>query len=160
MIFGKWLLLATITLPTAACGGQTTPPTSHAAAPMPAPPSCSRQYASWQHGSAHLAARRLAVTLKQIRRAGDARNLPAIRSAMGELTPIAVDLADHPIPHCADPASLYQRLVTRIYTAGASARRAAPSHLWQETAQLKDLATIQHQLTAEASRVTPSSPRP
>ncbi len=40
-----------------------------------------------------------------------------MRAAMKELVPaaLAMAMADHPIPHCADPARLYAAFVTRIY---------------------------------------------
>ena len=48
---------------------------------------------------------------------------------MKELVPTAYALAGHPMPHCADPDSLYSKFVIKIYTAGYKARSAHDSAL-------------------------------
>ncbi len=62
-------------------------------------------------------------------------------------------MADHPIPHCADPAGLYAEFVTRIYTAGSNARSAEGlSALRRAAAPLKGLREISRKMAAELDR--------
>ncbi len=78
---------------------------------------------------------------------------------MQQLVPAAFVMAGHPMPHCADPASLYPKLVNRIYTAGASARSAhGLSALQHAAAPLKDLNKIGHRLDTEISRTVGNQP--
>ena len=68
-------------------------------------------------------------------------------------------LAGHPMPHCADPDSLYPGFVTRIYTAGYKARSAHGfSALRRAAAPLKGLKKIEHQMAAEVNRAVGKKP--
>jgi hypothetical protein len=72
---------------------------------------------------------------------------------MKGLVPAALTMADHPMPHCADPAGLYAELVTRIYTAGNNARPAEGlSALRRAAAPLKCLKETGYKMAAELDR--------
>lgn len=78
---------------------------------------------------------------------------------MKKLVPAALALAGHPMPHCADPDSLYPGFVTRIYTAGDNARSAHGfSALRRAAAPLKGLKKIEHQMAAEVNRAVGKKP--
>jgi hypothetical protein len=71
---------------------------------------------------------------------------------MERLVPVALGLADHPVPSCADPAGLYVDFVDRIYAAGSNARSAKGlSGLLKAAAPLKGLINIESRLTAEVN---------
>ncbi len=154
MILRAFLLLAVIALLTAGCGGQPVSTARHTGGPVPAPVSCRQQYSAWKSGPVRTPARRLAAALSRIQAARKAGNPAAVKTGTGRLAPIALAMARHPIPHCADPAALYQELVTRIYVAGSAG---TPSRLPLSAARLKNLQRMEHQLTAEAGRVTAHS---
>ena len=69
---------------------------------------------------------------------------------MRELIPAAVALAARPMPHCADPAGLYAKLIDRIYAAGHNARSAKGlTSLRRAAAPLRSVKAIERQLTAK-----------
>jgi len=152
-----WVVLAVIALVTAACGGQASTPGSHRASAAARPLSCRQQVQNWQHGPAYARASRLKAALKQIQVAGQAGDVAGMRAAMQQLVPTALVMADHPMPHCADPAGLYLTFVTKIYVAGHDARSARGlAALQRAAAPLTDVSKIGHRLTAEINRTTGS----
>lgn len=74
---------------------------------------------------------------------------------MKELVPTAYALAGHPMPHCADPDSLYSKFVIKIYTAGYKARSAHElGALMRAAAPLGGLKKTEHRMAAEIDRTT------
>jgi hypothetical protein len=144
---------AAILLIAACSADRPAPPAHHAASVRPV--SCRLQYQAWERGPARIPARDLANAVKATLAASRSRDARAIRSAMRRLMPDAVALADRPLPHCADPADIGLTFLPRIYTAGDKARTAKDlTSLLRAAAMLKDAQKLQHQLTAEAARIT------
>lgn len=153
MTFRTCVVLAVIVLLTAACGSHASSPGSQRASSAAPPLSYRQQHQNWKHGPAHARADGLKAALKQIQAGGRSGDVADMRSAMKELVPAALAMADHPMPHCADPAGLYAKFVTRIYSAGHNARSAEGlSALLRAAAPLKGVKEIGHQLTAEINR--------
>ncbi len=97
----------------------------------------------------------MAAAVTAIRTAERSGNVSAIRSALRKLMPAAVAAAKAPPPRCTDPGKLYGEYVTAVYLAGYNAQSATgTSGLLKAMAPLKDLKTIQSQLTAEANSAT------
>lgn len=152
MIFRTSALVAATVL-LAACASHPSSPASHLASSPAAPVSCRQQYQTWRHGPAQVPASRLAAALRIVQPAGKSGDASAIRSAMRELIPAAVALAARPMPHCADPAGLYAKLIDRIYAAGHNARSAKGlTSLRRAAAPLRSVKAIERQLTAELHR--------
>jgi hypothetical protein len=144
-------LSLTVTAALAACGGHAPSPGSR---PASSPVSCRQQYENWRDGPAQESMGSLAAVLKTIHADRRSGNAVGVRSGMKELMPTAISLAAHPIPHCADPASLYQTFVTRIYTAGSRARSAkGGGAVLRVAASLSEVKNLGRQLTAEISHV-------
>jgi hypothetical protein len=138
----------------AACGSPAPSQRRHHVAPASSPVSCRQQYETWWHGPARGPVSRLAVALTRVEQTTMSADVPAIRSAMKDLMPTALVLADHPIPHCADPGGLYPQLVTGSYSVGYNAHSARNlNSLRQAAARLKVLKQIQHRLVAETNRI-------
>jgi hypothetical protein len=153
MTFRTCMVLAVAVLLTAACGGHTPAPGSHPAPSAAPSPSCRQQFQNWKHGPARIPFRRLKTALRQVQAAEKSGNVAGMESAMKQLVPAALVLAGHPMPHCADPDSLYPDFVTRIYTASDDARSAHGfSALLRAAAPLKGLKKIEHQMAAEIDR--------
>jgi hypothetical protein len=135
----------------AACGSHAPSPGRPTMSPA-RPVSCRQQYETWKHSPAQAQAKKLAPTLRTIRVAGESGDVSGIATAMKKLMPAALVLADHPMPHCADPAALYAEYLDRIYLAGSNARSAKGlSGLLKAAAPLKGLKNIESRLTAEAN---------
>jgi hypothetical protein len=150
MTFRTCVVLAVSVVLIAACGGHASSPPSHPAPAAARSLSCRQQLQNWKHGPAHARASGLKAALNQIQAAGQSGDVAGMRAAMKQLVPAALVMAGHPMPHCADPASLYPEFVTRIYTAGDNARSAQGlSALRRAAAPLNGLKKIGHQLTAE-----------
>jgi hypothetical protein len=144
-------LSVTVTAVLAACGGHAPSSGSRPASP---PVSCRQQYENWKYGPVQDSAGRLAAVLKTINADRKSGNAAGVRSGMRELVPDAIGLAFHPIPHCADPASLYHTWVTRIYTTGSRARSAkGAAAVLRVAASLNEVKKVGRQLTAEISHV-------
>jgi hypothetical protein len=153
MTFRTCVVLAVSVVLIAACGSHGSSPGNHPASPAARPLSCAQQFQNWKHGPAHAQASTLKAALKEIQAAGQSGDVAGIRAAMKELVPAALVMAGHPMPHCADSASLYPEFVTRIYTVGNNARSAQGlSALLRAAAPLKGLKKIEHQMAAEIDR--------
>ena len=148
------VVLAVTILSAAACGGNSSSPGSHPASPTARPLSCRQQFQNWEHGPAQAGT----SMLKEIQAAGQSGDAAGMTAAMKQLIPAALAMAAHPMPHCADPASLYPKLVTRIYAVGTSARSAHGLSARQAAAALRGLTKIRHQLTAEINRTVGQPP--
>jgi hypothetical protein len=145
-------VLGVTILATAACGSHASPPGSHRASST-APSSCRQQYQNWKHGRARAGASGLKGALRQIQADAQSGDVAGMRAAMKELVPAALTMADHPMPHCADPAGLYAEFVTRIYTAGNNARPAEGlSAHRRAAASLKGLKATGLKMAAELDR--------
>jgi hypothetical protein len=117
------------------------------------PASCRQQYETWQHSPAQAQVSKLAPALRTIQVAGESGDVSSLATGMKSLVPAAMVLADHPMPHCADPAGLYAEFVNRIYAAGSHARSAQGlSGLLRAAAPVKGLKAIESGLTAEVHR--------
>jgi hypothetical protein len=144
-------LSLTVTAVLAACGGHAP---SSGSRPASSPVSCRQQYQTWKHGPAQKSMGSLAAALKTIRADRESGNAAGVRSGMRDLVPDALGLAHHPMPHCADPASLYQTFVTNIYTAGSRARSAkGAGAVLRVAASLNGVQKLGRQLTTEISHV-------
>ena len=148
-------LLAAITLVAAACsshGSSPGSPPSGSSAPA-TPVSCRQQYQNWKHGPAQIPSHHIKAALTAVQVAESARNAPAMKSAMQQLPPDVLAMANHPIPHCADPAGLFAEFLVRIYKVGNHARSAKGlGDLLLAASPLKGLKTIEDQLTLELRR--------
>lgn len=72
---------------------------------------------------------------------------------MQKLEPAAIALAAHPIPSCADPASLYAQFVNGIYAIGSGAYSAKGlSGLLRAAARLEALKKVERKLKVELNR--------
>jgi hypothetical protein len=159
MTFRTYMVLAVSVVLIAACGDHTSSRGSHPAPSAARPLSCAQQFQNWRHGPAHAPASTLQAALNQIQAAGQSGDVAGMRAAMKKLVPAALAMADHPMPHCADPDSLYPDFVTRIYTAGDKARSAhGLSALLRAAAPLKGLKKIGHQMAAEINRAMGKKP--
>jgi len=137
----------------AGCGSHLPSSGSHPASSAAVAVSCRQQYQDWKHGPAQVSASKLAAALKTVQAARKSGDVAGIRPAMKKLVPAALGLAEHPMPHCADPANLYSRLVTRTYTVGNTTRSAKrTAGLWRAAVLLKSLHEIEHQITVEVNR--------
>ncbi len=118
------------------------------------PVSCRQQYEAWKHGPAFAEDSKLRAAVNAVQEAEKSGNAAAMRSAMKKLMPVAVATsAAGPIPHCADPAGLYDEYVTGIYAAGYNARSAKTlSGLLKAVVSLKSLKAIESQLATEVNR--------
>jgi hypothetical protein len=150
--FGTCIVLAVAVLLAVGCGPAPTPG-SHPASSAAPSLSCRQQVQSWKQGPARAAFSRLKAALRQVQAAGETGDVAGMESAMKELVPTAYALAGHPMPHCADPDSLYPKFVTKIYTAGYKARSARElGALMRAAAPLAGLKKLEHQMTAEIDR--------
>lgn len=153
MPFGTCIVLAVAALLAVGCGGHAPTPGSHPASS--AAPSCRRQVQNWKQGPARAAFSRLKAALKQIQAAEKSGDVAGMESAMKQLVPTAYALAGHPMPHCADPDSLYSKFVIKIYTAGYKARSAHElGALMRTAAPLAGLKKTEHRMAAEIDRTT------
>jgi hypothetical protein len=118
------IALAVAALLAVGCGGHAATPGGHPAYLARPSLSCRQQVQNWKQGAARVTFGRLRTELGQVQAAGKSGDVAGMESAMKELVPTALALADHPMPHCADPDSLYPKFVTKIYTAGQKARSA------------------------------------
>jgi hypothetical protein len=156
MIF-RACLAAMVMVVIGACGSHPSSPGGHHAV-SPRPVSCRQQYQAWEHGPAKVAAANLKVAVTAALAAEKSRDVRGMRAAMRRLMPDAVALAYRPLPRCADPAGINLALVPRSYAAGHKARSASGlSGLLRAVAMLKGVPDMEHQLTAEAARVTGKS---
>ena len=151
--FRTCIVLAVAVLLAVGCGSQAPTPGSHPAA-SPAPSlSCRQQVQNWKQGPARAAFSRLKTALKQVQAAEKSGDVTAMQSAMKELVPTAYALAGHPMPHCADPDSLYPAFATKVFTAGYKARSAhGLGALMRAAGPLAGLKRLEHQVTAEINR--------
>ena len=157
--FRTCVVLAVAVVLIAACGGHASSPPSHPAPSAARPLSCAQQFQNWRHGPAHAPASTLKAALNQIQATGQSGDAGGMSAAMKKLVPAALALAGHPMPHCADPESLYPGFVTRIYTAGDKARSAHGfSALLRAAAPLKGLKKIEHLMAAEIDRAVGKKP--
>jgi hypothetical protein len=125
------------------------------------PVSCRQQYQNWQHGPAQTQVSSLKTALSEVQAAEQTGDVAGMRSAMKEMVPAALTMANHPIPRCADPAGLYAEFVIRIYRVGDNARSAQGfSALLRAAAPLRGLKRIEHQLTAEINRTVTTASAP
>jgi hypothetical protein len=142
--------LATACGGTAASTGGAAAPVTSAARPVP----CRQQYQAWEHGPA-AAQDQMEAAVSAVQAAERSGNASALKSTLRKLTPAALAAAKAPPPRCADPGALYGQYVTAVYVAGDNAHSATTtSGLLKAAAPLKDLKTVQAQLTAEANRAT------
>jgi hypothetical protein len=150
VITAQACLSLTVSAVLAACGGHA--PSSGGRPPSPV--SCRQQYETWKYGPVQESMGSLAAVLKTIRPDRKSGNVADLRSGMRELVPAALGLAAHPVPHCADPASLYQTFVTSVYSAGSRARSAkGTAAVLRVAASLTEVQKLGRQLTAEISHV-------
>jgi hypothetical protein len=151
--FRTCIVLAVAVLLAVGCGGQAPAPGGYAAASAAPSLSCRQQVQSWKQGPARAAFSRLKGALKQVQAAEKTGDAIGMESAMKQLVPTAYALAGHPMPHCADPDSLYPTFVTKIFTAGYKARSAHGfGALMRAAAPLAGLKKLEHQMTAEIDR--------
>jgi hypothetical protein len=144
-------LSLTVTALLAGCGGHAPSSGSRPASP---PVSCRQQYENWKYGPVQDSMGSLAAVLKTIHADRKSGNVAGVRSGMKELMPAAFGLASHPMPHCADPASLYPTFVTSVYTAGSRARSAkGAGAVLRVAASLNEVKKLGRQLTAEIGHV-------
>jgi hypothetical protein len=135
----------------AACGSHGASP-GRSAVSAARPVSCHQQSEAWKHGPAQAETGELAATLKTIRAAEKSGDVPGLSTGLEKLVPVALGLAHHPVPKCADTAGLYIKFVGRIVEAGYYARSAKGlSGLLKVAAPLKGLKTIKSRLTAEVN---------
>lgn len=159
MPFRTCIVLAVAALLAVGCGGRTPTPGGHPASSAAPSLSCRQQVQNWEQGPARAAFSRLKAALKQVQAAGKSGDVAGMEPAMKELVPTAYALADHPMPHCADPDSLYPKFVTKIYTAGYKARSARElGALMRAAAPLAGLKKLEHQMTAEMDRTVGTNP--
>jgi len=153
MPFGTCIALAMSALLAVGCGGRAPTPGSHPASSAAPSLSCRQQVQNWKQGPARAAFSRLKIVLRQVQAAEKSGNVAGMESAMKQLVPTAYALAGHPIPHCADPDSLYPMFVTKIFTAGYKARSAREfGALMRAAAPLAGVKKLEHQMTAEIDR--------
>jgi hypothetical protein len=154
MAFGTCIALAAAVLLAVGCGSQAPAPGSHPASSAVPSMSCRQQVQNWKQGPARAAFSRLKAALKQVQAAEKSEDLTGMQSAMKELVPTAYALAGHPMPHCADPDSLYPTFATKVFTAGYKARSAhGLGALTRAAAPLPGLKKLEHQMAAEIDRI-------
>ncbi len=152
------LSLAVSALLAAACGSHATSSGRRPAVSAAPPVSCRRQYETWKQGPGLARNSGLQAAVNAVQAAEKSGNAAAMRAAMRaamkKLMPVAVATgAAGPIPHCADPAGLYDEYVSGIYAAGYNARSAnGLSGLLKAAAQLTGLKNIESQLAIEVNR--------
>ena len=122
---------------------------SHAAAPAAAPAShrnplvpvtCSRQYATWQHGQG----KGLIAALDAVSAAGTVGDAHVLSAALQKARPAVARAARHPVPACADPMGYWDVLLMHLSAATASRSSASSAR-----AAMSGVPRIEHELTAE-----------
>jgi hypothetical protein len=153
MPFGTCIALAVAVLLAVGCGSRAPAPGSHPASSAVPSMSCRQQVQTWKQGPARAAFSRLKAALKQAQAAEKTGDVTGMQSAMKQLVPAAYALAGHPMPHCADPDSLYPTFATKIFTAGGKARSAhGLGALMRAAAPLPGVKKAERQMTAEIDR--------
>jgi hypothetical protein len=151
-------LMVTASLATAcsSSSGSSSRPAAPAASAV-RPVSCRQQYQAWEDGPA-TAEDKMGAAVKAVQVAEQSGDESALKSSLDKLIPAALAAAEFPLPRCSDPAGLYSKYVTTVYTAGDNASSATgTAGLRAAAALLTDLTTIKAQLTAEADRATATS---
>ena len=92
---------------------------SRAAAAAVTTMSCRQQYQAWKTGPARAKGKQLTRALNSVQSAGDDINL--IRTRLRRAGIVAHQLQAYPMPHCADPAGYWARLLADIRAAGDNA---------------------------------------
>ncbi|HEX6519256.1 MAG TPA: hypothetical protein VF070_04465 [Streptosporangiaceae bacterium] len=120
-----------------ACTNTATPTATRGAVSVPV--SCAQRYQAWNNGPG----KGLTATFDAVSVAGRAGDPKELTVALKKARPAIGQAGRNPVPSCADPAGFWSVLLMHL-NAAASTGSAASMR-----AAMKDVPSIEHQLTAE-----------
>jgi hypothetical protein len=143
----KYLALATAAVAVAglaACSHSATPAASASHQALPAPISCSQQYATWEHGKGS----GIIAALNAVSLADTMGGTTALTAALEKAKPAVARGARYPLPACADPIGYWNVVLMHVNAAVASL--GSPSSV---RAAMKDVPRITQSLTTELKHI-------
>jgi len=108
------------------------------------PVSCSQQYNTWEQGQG----KGLVAALDAVSSAETAGDIQVLMAKLDQTKPAIARAARHPVPACADPRGYWDVLL--MHVTAAAATKGSTSNV---QAAMKDVPSIDHQLTAELTQL-------
>jgi hypothetical protein len=116
------------------------------------PLTCAQQYTNWKNGPAQARGRQLGNDASALSTAGKNEDIAEMDADLNATGADATAPAAYPMPQCADPAGYRVQYLTAVKSAGDAGTASGLGGLLLAEAPLKNVSTIQSELTDELAK--------